>query len=174
MASGKSHTGRQLATRLNRPFIDLDEHLEAHTGRTITTLFEYYGEPTFRDLETQALRRLADSPAVIATGGGAPIFHGNMEWMNARGLTLFLDPTVDVLLHRLEAGRAHRPLLAGAGDLRRSVTAKLAERRPVYEQATHRFTYDAPESPVAADLYTYLEEHHPDIILSPARNVERK
>ncbi|MFK8165027.1 MAG: shikimate kinase [Lewinella sp.] len=137
MGSGKSYVGSRLATELGVPFIDLDAEIEATTSKSISAIFADDGEAEFRRLETEALRTTAALPAfVLATGGGAPCFNNNMAWMNANGITVFLDPDLEVLLKRLEAGRDHRPLLQSGTALRKLVSDKLAARRPVYEQAT--------------------------------------
>jgi shikimate kinase len=136
MGCGKSYVGSRLATELGLPFIDLDAEIEAPAGKSISAIFREDGEAEFRRQETEALRATAALPAfVLATGGGAPCFHDNMAWMNAHGTTIFLDPDLEVLLARLEAGRAHRPLLQSGTALRQLVVDKLAARRPIYEQA---------------------------------------
>lgn len=136
MGSGKSYVGSRLATELGLPFIDLDTEIEATAGKPITAIFAEDGEAEFRRLETEALRATAARPAfVLATGGGAPCFHNNMDWMNANGTTVFLDPDLEVLLARLEGGRDHRPVLQSGTALRQLVVEKLATRRPIYEQA---------------------------------------
>lgn len=136
MGSGKSYVGSRLATLLGCPFIDLDDEIERRAGKTISRIFAEDGEAVFRQQETEALRATAAlSATVVATGGGAPCFHNNMTWMNANGVTVFLDPELEVLLARLEAGRAHRPLLQSAAELKELVTTRLESRRPVYEQA---------------------------------------
>lgn len=136
MGSGKSHVGSRLAILLGCPFIDLDDEIERRAGKTISRIFAEDGEAVFRQQETEALRATAALPtAVVATGGGAPCFHDNMAWMNANGITIFIDPELEVLLARLEAGRAHRPLLQSAAELKELVTTRLESRRPVYEQA---------------------------------------
>lgn len=153
MGSGKSFVGRQLASLLGSPFIDLDEVIEARAGKTISHLFAEDGEAVFRRLETEALRATAALPAfVLATGGGAPCFHENMDWMNANGITVFLDPDLEVLLARLEAGRAHRPLLQSAAALQQLVEERLAARRPVYEKARVHLRGEEADGDVAALL----------------------
>lgn len=150
MGSGKSFVGSRLATELGVPFIDLDAEIEATAGKTISAIFADAGEAEFRRLETETLRATAARPAfVLATGGGAPCFHNNMAWMNANGTTVFLDPDLEVLVARLEAGREHRPLLQSGMALRKLVADKLAARRPVYEQAAIRLS--GPEADGAVE-----------------------
>jgi len=148
MGAGKSHDGRRLAELLDLPFHDLDTQIEAAAGKSIKDIFADDGEEYFRQLEKQVLLATADlSPAIIATGGGAPCFHDNMDWMNENGITVFLDPPLSVLVKRLEAGRAHRPLLHKAEELASFVSAKLSARRSFYEKARiHvRPTDDTPD-----------------------------
>ncbi len=136
MGSGKSHTGKRLAARIGTPFMDQDTLIERRTGKSVSQIFAEDGEATFRQLEADILRELHQLPRfVLATGGGAPVHHDNMDWMLQHGITIFLDPTVEVITERLAGETTHRPLLREREDLREFVTAKLAERRPCYEKA---------------------------------------
>ena len=51
MGAGKSTVGRQLAARLGCAFVDLDEQIEARSGRTIRKIFAADGEEAFRRLD---------------------------------------------------------------------------------------------------------------------------
>lgn len=155
MGSGKTYTGEQLARLLNRPFIDLDNWIEQQAGHTIRYIFEQQGEVHFREAEAKAIRQMADQPAaVIATGGGTPCFHQNMEWMNTHGLTIYLDTPVEVLLQRLKHGRAHRPLIRNMSEdaLQEYIASKLKERNYYYRQASIVYTQQTGQEPVAEDL----------------------
>jgi XRE family aerobic/anaerobic benzoate catabolism transcriptional regulator len=70
--AGKSTLGGMLAERLGVPFIELDKVIERDHGAPVATLFEVYGQGTFRRYERDALTRaIAGHPAaVIATAGG--------------------------------------------------------------------------------------------------------
>jgi len=141
MGSGKSYAGIRLAEYLGLPFTDLDAEIERTAGKTINDVFAKDGEVAFRALEAETLRATAQAPAgVVATGGGAPCFHEGMAWMNENGTTVFLDPPLQVLLKRLEEGRAHRPLLQSGTALETFVVEKLTVRRPVYERAQIQIT----------------------------------
>src|SRR3546814_5461190 len=60
MGSGKSSLGRRLAVRLGLPFFDADHEIEAAAGRTISEIFEKFGEAHFRDGERRVIARLID------------------------------------------------------------------------------------------------------------------
>src|SRR4029077_9595483 len=73
MGSGKSTMGRESATRLGRPFLDLDKAIEERAGKSIAELFAERGEDGFRSIEEHAVRVAlsAPEPGVLALGGGA-------------------------------------------------------------------------------------------------------
>ena len=60
MGAGKSTLGREVAARLGRPFLDVDEEVERAEG-PIWELFEQQGEAAFRELEARFLREAAGS-----------------------------------------------------------------------------------------------------------------
>src|SRR5215217_5818033 len=90
--AGKTTVGRKLASTLNRPFLDLDEYMESKEGMPVRELFATRGEEYFRLAEAQALREVVEqaTAGIIATGGGAPCFHGSMAFMNQVGTTIYL------------------------------------------------------------------------------------
>ena len=72
MGAGKTSVGARCAELLGRPFVDIDDLVEASAGRPVREIFTADGEPAFRSLESTALRDACASPAplVIAVGGG--------------------------------------------------------------------------------------------------------
>lgn len=138
MGCGKSKLGKSASNKLDRPFIDLDDLVEITHQMTIPQLFVAYGEHGFREREKNVLQNSAlAEDAIIATGGGAPCFFDNMEWMNHNGITVFIDSPVKVLADRLINARVERPLVKGKSmdELVQFIDEKLKERRPFYEQA---------------------------------------
>lgn len=127
-----------LAAPLGLPYIDLDRYLEQRQGLSVPALFEALGEETFRELERDALHALAnESPAVIATGGGAPCYFDNMAFMKAKGKTLYLKASPEELALRLKPEMGNRPLLDGQTKetLPWFIAQLLVKRSPYYEQA---------------------------------------
>ena len=131
MGTGKTCAGQELARRLGREFVDMDQLIEARAGRSVADIFARQGEADFRRLEADLCRELAArSGLVIATGGGALLPDGNREILSASGPVICLTASPEEIVRRLEA--AHdRPLL-GAGDRRAHIAALLAERASAY------------------------------------------
>jgi shikimate kinase/3-dehydroquinate synthase len=135
MGSGKTTVGRALAARLGSPFFDADEEIERAEGRTIARIFEESGEARFRELEREAVRRLAlrEGDTVVALGGGAVLDAGTRALLGECGKTVWLTLGPDRLMDRLQDA-ADRPLLAGLDVAARR--ARLDEiwcqRKPLY------------------------------------------
>jgi shikimate kinase len=137
MGSGKSYWCKQLANKLKSASYDLDYLIEMDEEKTIAEIFAKNGEVYFRKAEAKILRWFAEKKNfVLATGGGTPCFHNNMQWMNEQGLTVWLDETIEVLAERLQPEKEHRPLIRNLGDdeLKFFLSNKLKERKTFYSQ----------------------------------------
>lgn len=145
MGCGKTTLGKKLASLLGYPFVDTDTLFEQNAGKSIPAFFAEFGEDKFRQTERNVLR---NSPlpkdVVIATGGGAPCYSDNMEWMNRQGITVYLRLAPSVLASRLESATEVRPILQNykGAALVEFIKGKLAEREPYYNQA--RFKVEGP------------------------------
>lgn len=138
MGAGKSYWGKQLAEHLKLPFYDLDDVIVESEEMSISDIFATKGEDYFRQKESFWLRELSESDNfLISCGGGVPCFQDNMDVMNERGTTIWLNPELPVIVDRLKRKKAKRPLIADLPDdeILAFVEKKLAERQPFYQQA---------------------------------------
>lgn len=134
MGSGKTVTGKVLASLTGFRFVDLDQVIESEQKTTISVLFETKGESFFRDLETRTLRAAAaGTRQIISTGGGIIIRPENREIMKATGTVVFLETGLQWLLKRLR-GSTDRPLLK-TPDWTSRVEQLVKERMPLYKEA---------------------------------------
>lgn len=118
MGSGKTSVGRVLADRLELPFYDTDATVEANAGMAIREIFERFGEPRFRELETKAVQAIASQDdGIVSTGGGAVVDSSNVDAMRASGRTVLLDVDIDTLLARVGAA-SDRPMVSDDPELR--------------------------------------------------------
>ena len=118
MGAGKTTVGKVLSQQLGLSFIDLDHYIEGRYHKTVGQLFAERGEEAFRDIERRMLREVAAFENVlVSTGGGAPCFFDNIEFMNEAGQTVYLKVSVEELAKRLELCKSTRPILKGrSGD----------------------------------------------------------
>ena len=135
MGSGKTTVGKVLADFLGCPFMDLDDLVVKKAGKSIPDIFAQDGEPAFRELEAQVLRKTvakyAESAAVLALGGGAVLAPASAALLHEKTVCIYLRATLDTLLARLEGETAGRPLADA------SLADRLASREPIYEETAH-------------------------------------
>ena len=147
MGAGKTTLGKALARELHVPFIDLDWYIEERFHKAVGELFTERGESGFRKLEKSMLHEVGEfEDVVISTGGGAPCFFDNMEYMNRVG-TVFLDVDPKVLFRRLRVAKQQRPILQGKEDdeLFDFIIQALEKRSSFYRQAKYIFCADELE-----------------------------
>jgi shikimate kinase len=140
MSSGKTHWGKCISRKLNIPFFDLDEQVEAAEGRTISEIFLHHGEEYFRRKEKEVLHIISEShdTFLMACGGGTPCYYNNIDYMNKSGTTVWISSSIDTMHQRLLKDRKKRPLLEGLTDeqVRGYIIKKFSDRKIYYEQAT--------------------------------------
>lgn len=108
---GKSALSKMLAEHLNYTLYDMDSLIEKKENKTITNIFADSGESYFRNIESSILEELSSlSNAVISTGGGIVLAEKNRKIMQEKGLTIFIDRSVDIILENIDSRK--RPLLA--------------------------------------------------------------
>lgn len=144
MGSGKTYWAKQLSQYYQIAWIDLDNSIEQLNNCSINTIFETKGEIYFREQEQIALHQTANTNnLIIATGGGTPCFHDNMQWMNEQGITIFLNENIEVLAERLMRKKEHRPLIKffNKNELLNFLKQKIADREVFYQQAKYTLHY---------------------------------
>lgn len=134
MGTGKTTVGKQLAAKLQREFIDIDQLLEERLGVSIAEFFARQGEKAFRKLEKEAISTAARRKnLVIATGGGAVLDRDNVVALQENGLLILLTAEPETIAQRL-AGDKSRPILGREGSIGK-ISELLALRDWAYRRA---------------------------------------
>ena len=122
---GKSSVGNLLADRLGRRFVDTDTLIVEKAGMEITDIFAKFGEPHFRDLESEVIRDLSsDTGVIISTGGGAVLRAANVKELKRNGKLYLLDRPMENIKPTDD-----RPL----ADTEDKLVRLYKERKPIYE-----------------------------------------
>lgn len=156
MAVGKTTTARAVAERLGARFVDVDDVIEAQTGRTVRELADDGGEQGYRPLERAAVEAAlaTDQPVVLATPGGVAVDAAMAAAVRTpRVTTVYLRAGLDTLARNVAGGADRRPLLGD--DPRAGLARLLEERAGRYEAlADHIVDVDGrtPDEVVAAVL----------------------
>jgi len=138
MGSGKSTTGKKLASALGWFFCDTDKMIEERESISIPEIFTAFGENYFREKERLLLRELSvKSGTVVACGGGMPCYGDNIEIMRLTGVVVYLKMTPEAIADRLKKARNERPLLKNlSGEpLYDKIVSLLDERSKFFDQA---------------------------------------
>ena len=129
--AGKTTVGQALAARLAVGFRDTDADVEASTGRVIADIFVESGEPEFRRLEAEAVRRaLAEHDGVLALGGGAVLDPDTRAQLADRPV-VWLRVGLAAASQRAGLSTA-RPVLLG--NVRAQMKALMDARAPLYAE----------------------------------------
>ena len=133
MGSGKTRVGKRLSKDLGLPFIDVDRVISKKMDMSIKEIFQRFGEPYYRALETMTIKGLIEDKEkkIVSLGSGLPVQEQNQKYMKQLGTIVYLKGSADVLKKRMEGGGNTSPLLEG-DDRDEKMKKLLKQRDPVY------------------------------------------
>lgn len=134
MGTGKTAAGRELARLLDMKLIDVDTEIENSRDMTINEIFRKFGEPGFREIETDMIKKVSrNKEVIISTGGGAVLKQENMETLRETGIIVCLMASPETILQRTSVTN-DRPLLHVDNPLEK-IRELFNFRKPYYEKA---------------------------------------
>ncbi len=112
MGSGKSTIAEELTLIMaDYTLVDIDCEIEKSSGKKISELFLKFGEPHFRMLESEKIKKVfAGKKQIIALGGGAFENEENRKIIKAGSSVVYLKATAEEIYDRIKK-EVHRPLL---------------------------------------------------------------
>lgn len=136
--TGKTVTGRLLAARLKRPFVDTDAWVVRETGAPVSEIVRKHGWERFRDLESRVIHRVtARDNLVLSTGGGAVLREENIRRLRANGWLVWLRAGESTLRRRMKndgKNADQRPAFGRETPIL-DIARHLRERAPLYRRA---------------------------------------
>ena len=169
MGSGKTTIGRELSSRIDVPFFDLDELVETAEKLSIKEIFASRGEAYFRKRERDVLRATKHlEGGVVATGGGTFTFDDNIQLIQSEGLSVYLSAPYALLRSRVGVKASDRPLFTD--DL---ATHELYANRIRYYRMAD-ITLEIREEETPSEIVERLLLELPKSVLESARRVAWK
>lgn len=141
MGAGKSSIGRLLSIKLKKKFLDLDVEIEKAQNLNISEIFERFGEKYFRNIEVEMISKILNKKKniILSLGGGA--YNKKTNFINKKGLTIWLDASFEVLYQRLKNNIRSRPLLKNR-ELFSELNELIKKREEDYKLAEIRINVD--------------------------------
>lgn len=123
--SGKSTIGKELANKLGKDFVDVDEYITTKMKSTPAEIITNKGEEYFRDIETDVVRELSMlSNSIISTGGGSVLRKENVDRLKMSSLMVYIKRDNPIIT-------SDRPLATN----KEMYDELLAKRKPIYEKS---------------------------------------
>jgi len=136
MGTGKSAVGQAVAKKLGWHFVEVDTLIEQMAGKSIPDIFQQSGEITFRELEIEAVKRVANGKKqVIACGGGVILNTINISRLRETSVLVLLTASPATIMKRTSQSGDTRPLLTGADISINRIKELLDYRKPFYQRA---------------------------------------
>lgn len=113
MGAGKTTIARSIAEKTGYAMKEMDEMIEEKMGMTVAEIFEKYGEPYFRDIESELAAEIAAMKnAVVSCGGGTVLRQQNVDALSSSGTIILLRVKPETVFERVSKNAGRRPLLA--------------------------------------------------------------
>lgn len=134
MGAGKTTVSDYLGQMLEMEQVDTDRMIVNWMGMGIPEMFRQYGEPYFRNLETNTLYALRERrQLIVSCGGGIVLRPENVDIMRSRGVVVWLTATPETIYDRVHLS-TERPLLNGNMNVP-FIRSLLQKREDIYAHA---------------------------------------
>ena len=161
MGSGKTRVGKRLSKDFDIPFIDIDRVVTRKMNLSAKEIFDRFGEPFYRALETTAVKALIEDPEqkIISLGSGLPMQEQNEKYIKKLGTVVYLKGSYATLKKRLE-NSSNNPLIE-VDDKEDKIKKLLKQRDPVYTRFAdiEMITGDKPFEELIAQLEEKLKTY---------------
>ena len=131
--SGKTHTARCLAKKLNRKMLGTDKEIEKKVGK-INDFVKKNGWKKFRDVESKVIENIKGDNLIIDCGGGFVERGKNIRNLKRNSIIIWLKTSPEQIRKRIKGGK-ERPSLTGTKSFLDEIEEVLQKRIPLYKKA---------------------------------------
>lgn len=106
MGAGKTSVGVELSTLIKKPFIDIDDVINASSYITQNSIED------FRKLEDQTILKISkDKKKLIISLGGGSILNQANRYIIKQNYCIYLESSIEILISRIMNQDSFRPLI---------------------------------------------------------------
>jgi XRE family transcriptional regulator, aerobic/anaerobic benzoate catabolism transcriptional regulator len=159
--AGKSTLGGLAAKSLGVPFLELNKEIEDIGGMPVAEIMALYGQEGYRQLELEALDRVASKPdaVILAAAGGVVADPEAFNKLLSNFNTIWLKASPQEHMARVRAQGDERPM-AGNPKAMDQLVSILTSREALYAKAQAELnTSGAPERASLQGLLKLIEEN---------------
>ena len=129
-ASGKSATGKAIASKLNMRFLDADKLIEERYGKKLQEIIDECGLDAFKKIEEETLLSIEDDNIILAPGGSAVYYDSVMKKCKEKGKVIYIYVSLPIIKERL-GDYSQRGVVLKPGQ---TIDDLYAERTKLYEK----------------------------------------
>lgn len=131
--SGKTTIGREVAQRLRRPLLDIDQCIEEHEGLALVDVIAKKGAEYTLNLETEFINSTPLMNTVVSTPGSI-IYNDVLETLKRQTDIYWLDVPLDEIRRRLQVDPNPNRINTIIGVQEKGLDGIYAERIPLYRK----------------------------------------
>ncbi len=135
IGSGKGKAAKAIAKELELTVVDIDRRIADRLKMTTAEIYDHFGEPYYRAMETLILSELTLSKkrSVIVLGSGIPMMPQNKEYLRQLGKVCYIRVKPETVIGNMRASKKHGWI--SEEGWKEKVMAIYQERVPSYEEA---------------------------------------
>ncbi|MBQ6384797.1 MAG: shikimate kinase [Lachnospiraceae bacterium] len=161
IGSGKGKAARAAAKEMGLTVVDLDRRISDRLKMTTAEIYDRFGEPYYRAMETLILSELTGSRkrSVIVLGSGVAMMPQNRVYLKELGRVYYLRISPDTVLTNMRAGKKHDWISDDSWEDK--VMSIFREREPAYQEtADETIDVDGKSAPEIAAMIIGLEQKY--------------
>ncbi len=134
IGSGKGAVARAVGKKLKLTVVDVDRKVSERMKMSVAEIYERFGEPYYRAMETIVLGDLAQTQKeqVIVLGSGVAMMPQNRKYLKELGTVYYIKLKQQTIIENMKNSKKHEWIRSDGWD--EQVSKLYKEREPAYSK----------------------------------------